>query len=364
MSRKIGPIVGNPQVASSPPNFISSFIRMLMSFIPQRSPDESKVLDYDIKKALFDRGLFYLDLFSESQQQSKSSIPRGSTSLHYFAHLMILINFLRLMSLSVISDQNIIIFLGDGGMLFGQSRIPANVCFGLIYGSAWGTTLVCRKINLNPSRGIWMRFYFDSHSKTLWTSNVEEWQKIRAIVNFMYIFNTFSFSYFFFLTNSSVFLSPLIVYSNSFDSNLQVFFTISCIIAQIAEFFKASSQQFGFFFFNSYCMITKFRLERIMTCFDQLNEAKNFPSSQIRQCIGQYLKVYKEVENANYSLSSIIGALYSATFLLALLSIFISVFSNSTGGAKFVFGSLSVATIMIGVCGTCITGSAATGSVS
>ncbi|XP_074596736.1 uncharacterized protein LOC141851843 [Brevipalpus obovatus] len=337
---------------------LEGLFRMFRAFLPGRHIESGKIIDYNLEKVLQDRGLLFGRLFG----QSTTTIRPGSITLHYLSHFFTLLNMFRLFILCIVTDSNTIVLLGDASLAFGDSRISANVCLFLIYGSAYGTIFVFHRLNRNPSQRLWLRFYVDSHERSLWTVDQKKWKEIRMIINFMYAFNLVLFSYFFFPVITIVLLAPLIQnsdYINPIDRTCQF---ISCLTAEFAQFMVTPCIQLSFFLFNSYCLITQFRLECLLRTIEE--SKKDFlTESYTCQFMATYLSLYKEVKNANNSLSLIMGANYSGTFLLALFSIFIFIFSSANEEAKFVFGSLSVATIVVGVCGTCITGSVTSASV-
>lgn len=336
---------------------LEGLFRMFQAFSPGRKINVNKIIDYDLEKVLHDRGLLFRRLFEES------SIRPGSIILHYSSHLFILINMFRLFLLCIITDPNKINSLGDAAVAFGDSRISANVCFILIYGSAYGTIFVSHRLNRNPSQRIWLRFYIDSHERSMWTEDKKKWKDIRMIINFMYTFNLVLFSYFFFPVITIVLLAPLIQNSDHLSPIDRTIQLISCLTAELAQFMITPCIQLSFFLFNSYCLITQYRLDCLLKSIGR-SERNFLTESHICEFMATYLGLYKEVKNANNSLSLIMGANYSGTFLLALFSTFIFIFSNANEEAKFVFGSLSVSTIVVGVCGTCITGSVTSASVS
>lgn len=316
----------------------------------EKRKQSTKLLDYDFEKVLQQCGFLCTSFSPRNEEYSSVKL----NLINFIAYFLTLTNTMRIVLTMAISNQVVGLTLCDIGILFGNTKLLGNGAFLSCYLSTIAILWAFSAINRRESHSDWISIYFVGQKIQNLTNDESSWHGLRKIVNMIYIMQTSVMMGLFFPANACLICSLLFVPHPPVSKTIQL---PIWILSQGGNFIMLRGVQTTFVLFNSYCFVTKFRLDGIQSELARLESKEGkYCGLEIDLIVKHYMSVYLDTKKANRTLSVLVGSVYCATFALIILMLFIALYSTASPLAKLiailtVFGATALGITAINLAG-------------
>lgn len=308
-------------------SFFESFFLSIKSMKPVKISSPAKLLQYDLERDLLRAGILPIEGFG----LFKHTVP--SLTFHYFLRFMIAWNLLTLIASIFIQEPITLANICNAFTLFGDSRIVATQCFILGLTASYVMLIFSQRMLKNPVLLEWFKVYFVNYDVPKIPAQLKEWKSLRSKVNLTYVIARLGCDGLYLPSIMAMMSSPLFIdnYSNICGSIRALF----CTFSVIGNFVMVTLFQLTGELYFTYCLIVKFQLMQICRDFSEFeNSRSNHNDEKMKIYLHNFLKIHREVKGANQTFSKTVGSVYSIAFLIILLMLYISIFSNASPMAK------------------------------
>lgn len=314
-----------------------------------------RLLNHDFELVLQECGFLHKNFLTKSTEK-KFDLS------NIMAYFLIVFNTARIVLTMFITDASIGLTFCDIGILFGDARLLGSAGFLSSYISTTAILWAFSGINQQKSHSDWIWIYFVDQKIKDWTHDKGAWNGLRTAVNSIYISKALVMMGIFYPVNACLIFGLLFVPDIKVQRSLQI---PIWILSQGGNYIFLRGVQITLFLLDSYCLITKFRLDQISYALMELKTRDSkFSEREINSILRGYLQIYRDTRKSNISLSIIVGSVYCSACTLTILMLFTALYSNASPGTKLVAVCITCGTTFLGIIGFNLAGRFSTLSVS